>query len=329
MANLKEIVEGAIDNIAQETIDADTYYNIDIADGGITNAQMASAIAHPEFFNDGDVYQCIDSGTYTEKHFYKFNGTTWVDVTLEWGYPMLSGTSDPTSATEGLVNQLYRNTTSNKLFVCSEIDTTVTPNTYTWSEVGGGMEVLIGTTNPTTSTVGELGQLYINTSANTSWVCIYHSGNTYRWFNFAGNGEVGYDTSIIIGGANSSSKGIAIGKGTQATSWSNIGIGQNNTSSSSGTVTIGSNSTATGANAISIGASAFARGNSNIQLGQGANDTAYTLKIFGDNIYNHYTHTLTVQNIELNGTDINTVIDSKIASAIGSASQLLGNIGDL
>ena len=81
MANLKEIVEGSINGIAQETIDENTYYNIDMADGGITNAQMASAVAHPELFNVGDVYMCVDSGTYAEKHFYKFTGSAWTDVT--------------------------------------------------------------------------------------------------------------------------------------------------------------------------------------------------------------------------------------------------------
>lgn len=81
MSNLKEIVEGAIDDIAQETIDENSYYNITMADGGITNSQMASAILHPEFFNVGDVYQCVDSGTYTENHFYKFTGSAWVDTT--------------------------------------------------------------------------------------------------------------------------------------------------------------------------------------------------------------------------------------------------------
>lgn len=183
MANLKEIVEGSIDNIALETIDENTYYNIDMADGGITNAQMTSVVAHPELFNVGDVYMCVDSGTYTENHFYKFTGSAWTDVTTEWAYPMLTGASDPTTATEGLVNQLYRNTTSNELFVCTAI-TSGTPNTYTWEKVGGGgLEVLTGASAPTSATVGELGQLYITTSGDI-YLCTAAS-TVYTWTQIA------------------------------------------------------------------------------------------------------------------------------------------------
>ena len=105
MDNIKEIVEGDINGIAQETIDENTYYNITMADGGITNAQMASAIAHPELFNVGDVYQCIDSGTYTEKHFYKFTGSAWVDTTPSGDlFYCTYGTTTYTEITSALSN---------------------------------------------------------------------------------------------------------------------------------------------------------------------------------------------------------------------------------
>ncbi len=303
MANLKEIVEGSIDNIAQETIDENSYYNIDMADGGITNAQMASAIAHPEFFNVGDVYQCLDSGTYTEKHFYKFNGTTWVDVTLEWGYPMLTGASDPTTATEGLVNQLYRNTTSNALFVCTAV-TSGTPDTYTWIAVGGGgLEVLKGTADP--ASAAEEGQLYFNTATGGIWM---YYNSTKGWINISGKG--GTNSYFAGGGQSSGNLNVVIGYTTLANnSNANVVIGRNSrVNSSSGSNIVLGNTGVIGGTATNA-----------IQLGTGTNNTASTLQVASDNIYNHSSHTLTVQNITLNGTDINIVIDNKISSAVTTA----------
>ena len=43
-----------------------------------------------------------------------------------------------------------------------------------------------------------------------------------------------------------------------------------------------------------------------IQVGYGTNNTENTLQVYDDNIYNHHTHTLTVQNIELNGVNLGT-----------------------
>ena len=48
------------------------------------------------------------------------------------------GSTAPTTATVGVVGQLYTDTTANKLYHCTAIDTSVTPNTYTWEEVGAG-----------------------------------------------------------------------------------------------------------------------------------------------------------------------------------------------
>ena len=98
------------------------------------------------------------------------------------------------------------------------------------------------------------------------------------------------------------------------------------------TVYIGSATNgAKGSNAVIIGANAWCNADNNIvignnatvisgnyliQLGDGRNSTSYTLQIFDDNIYNWNTHTLTVQNILLNGVDINTVISNAIPSNI-------------
>lgn len=44
----------------------------------------------------------------------------------------------PTTATVGTVGMLLEDTTNGKLYQCTAIDTSVTPNTYTWEEVGAG-----------------------------------------------------------------------------------------------------------------------------------------------------------------------------------------------
>lgn len=53
----------------------------------------------------------------------------------------LEGNADPTTTTQGELNQLYRNTISNKVFICTAI-TSGTPDTYTWTEVGGSNKYL-------------------------------------------------------------------------------------------------------------------------------------------------------------------------------------------
>lgn len=53
---------------------------------------------------------------------------------------------------------------------------------YTYfSEVGGGQEVLTGASDPTTSTVGEVGQFYLNTTTNALWQCTAEGGGSYTW----------------------------------------------------------------------------------------------------------------------------------------------------
>lgn len=134
--------------------------------------------------------------------------------------------------------------------------------------------------------------------------------------------------------------GVAIGMYAKYKGAS-VSVGRNaDTSQGSFRAAIGGNCNAYGEAAIAIGYGAFARGirsiaigsdasdssglsvvyaDDAILLGKGKNSTANTFQIFNDNIYNHSTHTLTVQNISLNGTDINTVIDNKISAAVTTA----------
>ena len=62
-----------------------------------------------------------------------------------------------------------------------------------------------------------------------------------------------------------------------------------------------------------------------IQLGEGTNNQEKTLQIYDDNIYNANTHTLTVQNIVLNGTSISPLNEDAINQII----QITGATGTI
>ena len=59
-----------------------------------------------------------------------------------------------------------------------------------------------------------------------------------------------------------------------------------------------------------------------IQLGTGTNSTVHSLQIYDDNIYNADTHTLTVDNIELNGTELTTLDDLSGVAVLSSTQQV-------
>jgi hypothetical protein len=59
-------------------------------------------------------------------------------------------------------------------------------------------------------------------------------------------------------------------------------------------------------NAVAVGRDAVADGVRAIQIGTGTNSTAYSVQFHGDNVYNTSTHTLTVQNAQVGGSDVLT-----------------------
>lgn len=118
---------------------------------------------------------------------------------------------------------------------------------------------------------------------------------------------------LAIGGAlkPSNKYAIAIGEnGTRALQSGDIAIGHNAICYTSGNykVAIGNNAQANKQNSIAIGNGAQTSEVNAIQLGYGTNNTANSLQIANDNIYKTDTHTLTVQNIELNGVDLGTLL---------------------
>lgn len=96
--------------------------------------------------------------------------------------------------------------------------------------------------------------------------------------------------------------GFIAGGGQQRTTKGIVEIGNGANAYGEFGVALGTISNA-GELSVSIGYYAKSTNNA-IQLGNGDNRKTKTLQIVDDNIYNYGTHTLTVQNIELNGVDL-------------------------
>ena len=61
---------------------------------------------------------------------------------LQVGYPVLEGVGEPTGATAGKVNQLYRDTATNKVYICGSVTTENDVTSYEWQAVGGSGKYL-------------------------------------------------------------------------------------------------------------------------------------------------------------------------------------------
>lgn len=122
--------------------------------------------------------------------------------------------------------------------------------------------------------------------------------------------------NFMAGGSFANNHGnynVAIGHQTQ--------LGINDSS-----VVIGRNSSSTMQSSVAIGhgASVEGSGRFGIQLGQGLNSTPNSFQVNGDNIYKSDTHTLTVQNAEINGTPAYGVLSGTSApttTTVGAVGQ--------
>ena len=129
---------------------------------------------------------------------------------------------------------------------------------------------------------------------------------------------IGFDTdntlengvSVGVNIKNNSWKGVAIGSNLQTSGNNSIVIGNHITNTDKANIAIGGSVNVSGEGHVAIGLNSKVSGelcgvavgngsvvgaNYAIQLGVGTNNTANTLQIGGDNIYNHETHTLSVQ----------------------------------
>lgn len=122
--------------------------------------------------------------------------------------------------------------------------------------------------------------------------------------------------NFMAGGSHANNNGnynVAIGHQTQ--------LGINDSS-----VVIGRNSSSTMQSSVAIGHSAGVRGvgSFGIQIGRGTNSTPNSFQVNNDNIYKSDTHTLTVQNAEINGTPAYGVLSGTSApttTTVGAVGQ--------
>ena len=193
------------------------------------------------------------------------------------------------------------------------------PNNIDDEEIYGGLGTLIAS---------EQGRVLITTNGAEFFSKMYFMGyseNEGLFVNWTElpttamlDGKVDKNTPTVVIGEGASytpttGYGVVIGKDVTSVSKEVVAVGQTINNSGRGNVLIGTGNTISGCGrsvAIGVNSSISADstngdniaiggnlGNTNkaIQLGAGTNNEDNTLQIFGDNIYNHETHTLSVQ----------------------------------
>jgi len=257
----------------------------------------------------------------------------------------------PTTETVGVVGQLYLDTIEKKLYQCVSITAETVDEveifTYEWKEIGSTNEVDLSDYYNKTEVDSLLSNIETgstfdgdyNSLTNTPDLSIYATNEALnnKAEQTSLDAIINNETQIMgvnnyypsspkysfkAGGAKKASQsregGISIGYDSFAHD-NSIAIGRNARAATNATaydcVAIGAGSGFSSGvynDVVCIGTNAKAKHNDVIQLGRGENTISSTLQVFNDNIYNHNTHTLTVQNISLNGIDINTVITNAL-----------------
>lgn len=102
--------------------------------------------------------------------------------------PPLSGAGAPTSSTPAFyIGQTYLDTTTDELYYCTSIPGENDPLEYTWEPIDTNTTYsdFVGTDSsaPTTATVGRLGQIQIDTTTATAYMCVEADDVTpsYTW----------------------------------------------------------------------------------------------------------------------------------------------------
>lgn len=140
-----DLYETTLSTADMSNINENAQYNIkDMPIGGITNAEMVLALQSTKqgIFRVGSVYMCTDTvaNQYEEKHFYKFTGLAWEDVT---GDITVVDSALDTNSTNPVENRVVTNalngkqaeiTSSNKLSADLVYDTDTANKFVTTSE---------------------------------------------------------------------------------------------------------------------------------------------------------------------------------------------------
>lgn len=155
------------------------------------------------------------------------------------------------------------------------------------------------------------------------------------------------DNKTAIG---SDARGTKLGYGSIASEATSMSIGYKATTSKGYSVAIGHEATVAGLRSVGVGygvvintaaRESVALGmfasvgegdtvDNAVQIGRGRNIQSNTLQIFGDNIYNHETHTMDVQNLKQNGVGVlteNTKINNTFQCSRATRNLYSGKLG--
>lgn len=176
----------------------------------------------------------------------------------------------PTTGSEGVLGQLWEDSSNGELYQLKSIDTSVTPNTYTWEQVGGGGgPTVVQTTGTSTTDV-------MSQNAVTSMV-FADPDTQYKIKIGAGTSSSEGNNAIEIGHSASASglSSVACGYNSGADAPNGVAIGVSaSAGSTNGATAIGANARVSGIGGIAISGgwqSSYADGTASIRIGGGSN----------------------------------------------------------
>jgi hypothetical protein len=113
-------------------------------------------------------------------------GSQWYTGTAITGTSIIDTIFPTTGITEAYERDLYLNTDTNNVYQCTANGT---PTVATWiyicnikGDTGADFQNLTGASAPTTSTVGAIGQGYLDTTTERYYLCVsITGGTTYNW----------------------------------------------------------------------------------------------------------------------------------------------------
>lgn len=276
-----------------------TFYAGQVAIGGYTSAYAAGSVA-------------IGSGAKTTK-----------DNAIQLG----SGTNNTANSLQIYDDNIYNADTHTLTVQNAEINGTP------------AYGVLSGTSAPTTTTVGAVGQFYLDTTNKQLYQCMSITTesvdevdtNVYEWTNLSESGVSQTDFDALVNNEtqinSNDNHTFRAGNSEGFTGNYSVSIGEMSNSAGRG-VAVGyraENDASFGSVAIGYRASTEQSSNGKkIQLGQGSNSIGHSFQVFDDNIYKTDTHTLTVNNIEQNGNPVYAVLQGTTAptsTTVGAVGQ--------
>lgn len=300
-----------------------------IAIGGHTTANASNAIA-VGYMSKSDVQNSIAVGVRAQS---KGDGNVVIGneaTGFNWG-----GTNNMqvvlgayAHSTAGKAHQIGAGTNSTANSFQVNDDNIYKTNTHTLTvqniEQNGNpvYGILSGNADPTTETAGKQFQFYVNTTSKKLFQCMAVTTTTeepitttYEWQSVGDETlakQIQDNTTQIAGSQSNYFQGGTSNESRAVYNCTLIGNGAGMYSQGSNATALGTQATAS-PDSIAVGYRAVTTDNAtnSVQLGQGTNKTANSFQVNADNIYKTDTHTLTVQNAQINGNNVYGVLQGE------------------